>query len=113
MFPEVDVEPSGLAIPCVGVEPNRDVDPIPDELGVPKREEEVLDPNAGVDDVKIDDVDPKAEGVGVPANFGADEDPKPVVPKPEGFEANGFDGTDAENEFADDCPNVKELRGFA
>lgn len=85
------------------------MDAIPDELDAPKGEGEVFDPNPGVDEAKTDEVwaavDPKEEGVDVPPkgegvgvlpkgegvdvppngeepNVGADEVPKPVVPKP-------------------------------
>lgn len=117
MFPKLKVEPNAVAVPWVGVEPNRDVDPTADELGAPKGEGEVADPNAGVEDPKMfvvgADVDPKGEDVvvlpnGEEPNAGVDVVPKPVAPKPAGFGANGFDCTVDENGFEAVCPKVDE-----
>ena len=110
------MEPNDVAVPWAGVEPNKVVDPIADELGAPKREE-VPDPNAGVDDPKMDvvgaDVDPKGDDVvvlpnGEELNAGVDVVPKPVAPKPAGFGANGFDCTLDEKGFEAVCPKVDE-----
>lgn len=72
------------------------------------------EPKPGVDD-------PNKEGVdaGVDPKTGVVLEPKGeepnvevVVPKPEGFEANGFACTDVEKGFDDVCPNAGVEKGL-
>lgn len=97
-------------VPWAWVVPKIDVEvPNVDELGVPKREAEVVDPKAGVE--------PKGLDVGAPKGEEPSEGVElanPGVPKVEVLGAKGFVDVEEENGFADDRPNTdeEEVKGF-
>lgn len=116
MFPKLKPGPNAGVVPCAGEEPKMEVEePKAEEFEAPKRDGEVLAPNAGLDEVNgegvDDDVAPKGlvdveAPKGEEPNAGVDEDAKPELLKAGVFGAKGFEVVEDEKGLADDCPNA-------